>query len=104
MRICVACRAGLVRKPERQNVLAAMRDSRLMALIARHGEVRTRKRELGLLMLRDGEERPMKVAHGMARLAAIVVWRAGELTIVRILVAIRAARELHLVDRLAARG
>ena len=40
----------------------------------------------------------MKVLYGVAILAAILVGRGGELLVVRVLMAIRARRELHFVD------
>jgi hypothetical protein len=104
MRVYVACATSLVRKPEWQDIVGAMREACLVAFVARHGSVRAGQHELGLLMLRDGEERAMKVAHRMARLAAIVVRRAGELAVVRIPMTVRAVREFHFVDRVAARG
>lgn len=104
MRVHMACDAGLVRESEWQNFVGAVREACFVALVARHGGVRAGQHEPGLLMLCNGEKRPMKVAHRMARLAAIVVRRPGELAIVGILMTVRAVRELHLVDRLAGRG
>jgi len=65
--------------------------------------MRARQREFGLLVLRDREDRLMKTAHGVARLAAIVVRRSCKLPIMRVFVAIRAVRELNFVYRVSAR-
>ena len=56
-----------------------------------------RKHEAGVLVLGDGERRAMKIFYGVAVLAAILVGRGGELLVMRILMAIRARRELHFV-------
>ena len=44
----------------------------------------------------------MKILYGVAAFAAIIVWRAGKLPVVHVLMAIRAVRELHLVNRVLA--
>lgn len=102
VRVHMARGAGLILKSKRQNLVCAVRHPGLVALIARHSCMCARQHEICFLVLRYREHRAMKVAHGVAGLAAIVVWRAGELTIVRVLVAVRAVRKLHPVDRLAA--
>src|SRR6267378_7076438 len=41
----------------------------------------------------------MKILHGVAAFAAVIVRCAGKLTVVHVLMAVRALREFHLVNR-----
>lgn len=102
MRICVAGGATAVLEAERHNLVGAARRSRLMAIGARHGGVRSRQSESGLAMLRDGKECTVKIAHCMAILAFVQVWGGGELAVMSILVTVCAERKLHLVNRVLA--
>ena len=104
MWIGVASRASLVREVERQNLVCSMRRAHLMAFAARYGHMRPRKRKFRVSMFGDGEERAVEVRHGMAILAAILVRSPCKLSVVSVLVAITAIRELNLVDRLLAGG
>lgn len=40
----------------------------------------------------------MKILHGVAVFAAIVVWSSGKLVVVRIFVTVHARGKLHLID------
>ena len=57
---------------------------------------------MGVLVLGNGEGRAVKVFYGMTILATIVIRGGGKLLVVRVLMAIRASRELHFVDRILA--
>jgi len=103
MRVGVTRGAGLVRKSKRQDIVAAVRKPGFVAFVARNRGVCAGQHEFSFLVLRNREERPMEVAHGVARLAAIVVRRPRKLAVVDIRVAVRAVREFHLVDRCATR-
>jgi hypothetical protein len=52
----------------------------------------------GILVLGDGERRAMKILHGVAVLATILVGSYGELLVMRIPMAIGASCELYVVD------
>jgi len=98
MGIGVAGSARAVREMERQNLVCPSAKARFVTLRASDGHVSPGKREARVLVLGDGERRAMKILHSVAVFAAILVGRGGELFVVRILVAIRARRELHFVD------
>jgi hypothetical protein len=104
MRIRMACRAGYVGKTERQDLISAMRFARGMATRARNGRVSAGKRETWVAMHGDGVKGAVEIHDGVARFAAIVERRLGELIVVYILVAIGAIRKLDLVLRGLAGG
>ena len=75
-----------------------------MTVGAWNRNVRTLKREARVAVFVDRETGAVPVLDRMTIFAAVVVWSCGELTIVRILVTIGTSSELHLVQRLFARG
>lgn len=90
--------AGAIGKVERDNFVCALRCTHLVAFDASHCRMSARQRKLRVAMLRDGEEGPVEVLDRVAVLATVLIWRFGELAVVRILVAIRARSVLHFVD------
>jgi len=102
--IFVAGGAGAVGKMERQNLVRSSAQARFVAIRASHGHVRPGEHEAGVLVLCNRERGAMKVLHGVAILATILVGSGGKLLVMRILVAIRAGCELHFVDRIFAGG
>ncbi len=105
MGIGVACSASAVREMERQNLVCSSAKARFVAIRASDGHVGSGKDKACVLVLGYGERRAMKILYGMAILAAVLVRRGGELFVVRILMAIRARRELYFVHSLfAGRG
>ena len=98
VRIAVAGRACAVREMERQNLVRSSAKSRLVALRAGDGHVRPGQHKPGVLVLGNGKRRAMKVLYGMAILATVLVGSGGKLLVMRVLMAIRAGRELHFVD------
>lgn len=74
-----------------------------MTIAARHGHVRARQRETRAPMFRNGVRAAMEVRNRVAVFAPVIIRRCRELVVVRILVTIRAQRELHFVDRIPAR-
>jgi len=102
MGIGVAGRASAVREMERQNLVRSSGEARFVTLRASDSHVSPGKREASVLVLGNGERRAMKVLYGVAVFAAILVRRGGELFVVRVLMAIRARRELHFVDSVLA--
>ena len=76
-----------------------MRHARFVALVAGHCGMCACQRKIRSLVLCYRVERAMKVAYGVARFAAIVVGRPSKLSVVRILMAISAGCEFHLVNR-----
>lgn len=105
MGIGVAGSARAVREMERQNLVSSSAKARFVAIRAGDGHVSSGQHKACVLVLGDGERRAMKILYGVAVLAAILVWSGGKLFVMRILVTIRARRELHFVDGvLAGRG
>jgi len=49
-------------------------------------------------VLRDGKERTVKIAYGVAILAFVEIGGCRELAVMRVLVTVRAKREFHLVN------
>lgn len=74
-----------------------------MALVASHREMRSGQGEAALLVEHDRVRRRLKAFYCMALLTLIVVRCAGELTVVRIAVAINALRKGDFVLRGRAR-
>ena len=104
VRILMAGGARFVRKVKRQDLVGAMRHGRLVTLIAGHRGMSARQRELRLLMHGNREERSLKTLHVVAVFAPVAMGRTGKLPIMRVLVAVRATRELHLVNGVLAGG
>ena len=101
--ILMAGRAGAVLEMERLNLVRSSVEARLVALRAGHRHVRPGQHEVGLLVLGNGERRTMKILYRVAVLATVLVGRRRELLVMRVLVAIRARREFHFVERVLAR-
>ena len=70
-----------------------------MTLAARHRHMPACEFELQLLVLCQREQRWLVALYRMARFAFCKVRRMRELSLVKILVAVHAFRELYLVDR-----
>jgi len=96
--ILVAGSARAVREMERQNLVRPSAQPHLVTFRAGDGHVRPRQHKVGVLVLRNGEGRTMKVFYSVAILATILVGSSGKLLVMRILMAIRASRELHFVE------
>lgn len=102
VRILVTRCAGVVLEMERQDLVGTSTGSCFVAIGTGHGGMRARQRETGVAMFRNGVGYAMPILHHVAIFAAILEQRAGELVIVRVFVAIRAAGELHFVKRVFA--
>ena len=102
--IGMAASASAVRKFERKNLVRAACESRFMAFRTGNRHVASRQRVDRSLMLRDSEDRAMKIRDGVACFAAIFIGLGGKLPVVRIFVAIKASRKLHGVPRFPTRG
>jgi len=96
--IGVAGSACAVREMEWQNLVCSSAVAGFVALRAGGGHVRPGQDEMGVFVLGNRESRAMKVLYRMAVLAAILVGGGGKLFVVRVLMAIRAGREFHLVN------
>ena len=102
VRIGVTGRAGAVIEMERQDLVRASGQARLVTFRAGDRHVRPGQNETRLLVLGDGEGRAMEVLYGVAILAAVLVGRGGELIVVRVLVTVGAGGKLHLVESVLA--
>ena len=104
VRILMAGGARFVCEVKRQDLVGALRHGRLVTLIAGHRGMSARQRELRLLMHCNREERALKTLHVVTVFAPVVMGRTGKLPIMCVLVALRAIRELHLVNSVPAGG
>jgi len=104
VRIGMTCRATRIFKMEGQDLVRAARRSRLVTIGAGHGGVGPGQCEASFAMLRDRKSGAMKIAHSMAILAFVEIWCGGKLSIMRVLVTIRAKRKFHLVNGVLAGG
>ena len=77
---------------------------RLVAFVAGNGEMASGEREASALMLIDGVVGSLECRALMAALAAIEPWGRGELALMHILVAVRAAGKIHLEAGIFASG
>jgi hypothetical protein len=64
----------------------------------------TGQREISFLMFRNGEGGAMKVGHGVAGFASVLVRGGGKLSVVGVLVTIQTGRKLNLIYSLLAGG
>jgi len=96
--IRVAGSARAVLEMERQNLVGSSGETGFVAVRTGDGHVSPGQHKAGVLVLGDGEGRAMKVLYGVAILATVLVRRGGKLLVMRILMAIRAGRELYFVD------
>jgi len=101
--INVACGARAVGKMKWKDLVLTACNAHPVAFGARHGHVSTRQWVLCLPVLHNRESRSMKVDHSVTLLAAIFVGLRCKLSVVRVLVAIEASRELHFINRVFAR-
>ena len=104
VRVGVARSACAVFEMEWQNFIRSSAQPNFVALRAADGNVRACQNETRVLVFGYREGRTMKILHGVAILATVLVGRGGELFVMLILVAIRAGREFHFVQRVFAGG
>lgn len=86
------------------DLVAAAGRADFVAIGAGHRRMRPREDETGVAMLRNRKSGAVKIQNGVAILAFVQIRGGGELAIVRILVAVRAKREFHLVNGVLASG
>ena len=103
MRVRVASRAAHILETERKNFIGAASRSHFVAIGARYGGVGAGEWEPRAPMFGDAIGGTVKIQDRMAAFAAILVRRGGKLVVMRILVAIGAGREFHLIDRVFTR-
>jgi len=96
--IGVAGGACAVAEVERQNLVRPSAEAGFVALRAGDGRVRSSQHEPGVLVFGNGERRAMKIFYGMAILTTVLIGSGGKLPVMRILMAIRACRELHFIQ------
>jgi len=70
----------------------------LVTIHAGHRDVPAREWEAGRLVLREGKRGGLEALHSMATLALVQVRRGCKLTLVRVGVAVRAARKVDFVS------
>jgi hypothetical protein len=89
--------AGTIYKPKRQNFVGPVSEPDLVTLSASYGGVATGQREISFLMLRNGEGGAMKVGHGVAGFAPVLVRGGSKLAVVGVLVTIQAGGKFDLI-------
>ena len=94
VRIPVAAHARQIAKMELPVVRTA---AFLVAILARHGGMRTLQGKVGSLMIPNGEGGWVEAVYRVAALAPVGPWSAGELPSMRILMAIEAGLELRAI-------
>jgi hypothetical protein len=104
MRIEMTRRAALIFKMEGQDLVRAASGTRFVALIARHGHMRTCQDEMSLAMVSDRKRGPVKILDGVATLTPVLIRGRSKLPVVSVLVTILAGGEFHFVNRILARG
>jgi hypothetical protein len=97
MWIDVAGSACTIGKAERQNFIRPASQPDFVTLRASYRRVATGQREISFLMLRNGEGGAMKVGHGVAGFASVLVRGGGKLSVVGVLVTIQTGRKLDLI-------
>lgn len=90
VRIPMAGSTTAILEAERHNFVGAACRSHLVAIGTRHRGVRPGQCETRVAMLRNRKSGTVKVFNGMAALAFVQVRSGGELSVMRILVAVRA--------------
>lgn len=99
MDIFVTSGASHICKTERQNLVSPSRQAGLMTIRTRNRGVRPGQYETGVAMFGDVKRGAMEIQNGVAILATVLIRSGGKLVVMRILVAIQACREFHLVNR-----
>jgi hypothetical protein len=102
VRIGVTRGAAHVFEMEGQDLVCSPSRTCLVAIGARHGGVGSGQGEASLAVLRNGKERTVKIAHRMAILAFVEIGGGGELSVMRVLVTVRAEGKFHLINRVLA--
>jgi hypothetical protein len=97
MWIDMAGSASAIGEAERQNFVGPVSQAHLVTLGASYRRMATGQREISFLMLRNGEGGAMKVGHGVAGFATILVWGGLKLTVVGVLVTIQAGGKFDLI-------
>jgi len=100
MGIGVAGGARAVFEVKRQNLVRSSAEAGFVAFRAGNGDVGSGQHEARVLVFGNCECRAMEVLYGVAILATILIGSGGKLLVMRVLVAIRARRELHFVEGL----
>jgi hypothetical protein len=102
--INVTGRAGPILEMERRDFVLPSCGTDFVTIGTRHSCVGAGQRETGVAMLCDRKCGAVEVQNSMAIFAFVSVRSGGELAVMRILVAIRARCELHLVNRVLTSG
>lgn len=90
---------GHVFENKGQDLIGSACGTNFVAVRTSNSRVRSGQRVARFPMHRQRESRLVKILNGVAVLALVLIRGGGELAVVRIFVAIRASRELHLVNR-----
>lgn len=104
VRINVTSRAALIQEMKREHLIRWAARAEFVAFIARHRRVRAGQRESRLAMIGDRKCRTVKVLHGVAALAPVLIRCSLKLPFVDIFVTVQAGRKFHFVNRILTGG
>jgi hypothetical protein len=104
VRILVTCGTSLVGKMKWKNAIGSIGEPDLVTIRAGDRYVSARERELRLLVHGDGERRVVEVTDGVAAFAPVFVGFFCKLSVVDVLMAVRACFEFHFVNCVFAGG
>lgn len=102
VRVRMAGGAASVRKVKGQNLVGATVHARFVAIRAGNRSMSTRERKARVRMFCNGVGGAVPILDAVAAFATVTVGSHRELVVVRILVTVRAGRELHLVNCIVA--
>lgn len=88
-----------VGKTERQNLIGPPTQAYFVAVRARNCGVRTAERVARLPVHRQSESCLMEILDGMAAFTLVLIRGSGKLAVMGVLVAVRAGREFHSINR-----
>ena len=104
VRILVTSSTSHVLEPEGQDLVGPTRQAHFVAIGTWNGQMRSIQRVACLHVHCQGKSRLMEIFDGVAILASVLMRWAGELIVVRVLVAVQARCKLDLVNRILAGG
>lgn len=88
-----------VGETERQDLIGSTTQAYFVAVRTRNCGVRPAERVACLPVHRQGESRLMEIPDGMAAFTFVLIGGTGKLAVMGVLVAVRAGREFHLINR-----
>ncbi len=98
VRVGVTCSAVAILETERQDLIGASGGADFVTSGARHGRVGSSQRETRVAMFGDCKSGAVKILNGMTIFAFVQIRRGCKLSVMGILVAVGAGREVYFID------